>query len=334
MGLRSTRHQPVKPRTPPSPAARARLRRADHRSQGRGRTELATAADLYTRGLSAGLSTRGRPYAASTVRTYREEVAAFVAWCGDLPLTAIDADLVVRHLAELRAAGRADSYVQTRDKVLRLFLGWCVEQRFLAGNPLARVRRTRAADPPVTALTDLEVQRLLAACPGDRWDGVRNAAILHVLWRCGLRASEACRLDLADYDAGRAALVVRGTKSDAARRIVGVPDDCALALDDWLVRARGTEAGVLFPSERGVPLLRTSFSRLVRLVGERAGVDDLHPHRLRHTFAVNFLRAGGDIFILSRLLGHSTVQMSARYLRGLQAEAAAETHVRLMRRGR
>jgi hypothetical protein len=82
--------------------------------------------------------------------------------------------------------------------------------------------------------------------------------------------------------------------------VVGVPDDARLALDDWLLVSRGTPAGPLFPSERGGHLTYAGLSQMLGRLEERSGMGDVHAHRFRHTFAIGFLRAGGDIYTLSR----------------------------------
>jgi integrase/recombinase XerD len=297
-----------------------------------------TVVDLFARALGTMISRHGKPYADNTLVTYRGEIAAFAAWAGERTLDDLDRDTVLAHLAEMRAAGYAPTYIQTRDKVLRVFLDWCVEHKMLAEHPLSRVPRATAADPPVVTLSDAEVGRLLDVCPNDTWLGVRAQAMIHVLWRCGLRAWELCNLTPEDYDRERRHLRVRGVKSIAARRTVGVPDDAALAVDDWLVRGLGTntEGTTLFPSERGGPLTRQALTHHIQRLGKRAGLTGVHPHQLRHTFACNFLRAGGDLYLLSRLLGHSTLQMTTKYLRAIQAEEAADMHreLRLPRGGR
>lgn len=172
-----------------------------------------------------------------------------------------------------------------------------------------------------------------------------------MLWRCGLRATELCNLEIEDYDRARGHLRVRGLrprdrqgrlderaearegkKTAAARRTVGVPDDARAALEDWLVRARGLEPGRLFPGERGDGLRREALTVMLARLAGRAGVAGVHPHRLRHTFACNMLRDGLDMYDLSRLLGHSTLAMTSKYLRAVQAEEVADRHVEVMRR--
>jgi site-specific recombinase XerD len=299
------------------------------------RTALADAIDLYARGLHLDISSRGQPYAPSTVRTYTDEITAFGAWCAAhdiMHVGDVDEDVVLRHLAELRARGRSAQYIATRDKVIRVWLQWCVRRGILTADPMAGVRRQTPADPPIVAVSDQEMRRVLDACEElPPWQAGRAAGIVMVLWRCGLRASEVCMLDLEDYQSRKAQLRVRGTKSLAARRVVGVPDDCRYVLDDWVLRLRGPRPGPLFPGERTERLRRDWLTHLVQRLGRRAEVVGLHPHRLRHTFALNFLRAGGDLYVLMRLMGHSRIEMTARYLRALQAEEAAATHVRVMR---
>jgi integrase/recombinase XerD len=288
---------------------------------------------LFIRYLPTATSNRGRPYSQKTIAGYTEQISGFTAMVGDLSMRAVTRAVINAHLTEMRKAGRTPSTVQTRDKVIRLFYGWAVGRGLLAAHPLDGQPRTAAPDTPKHRLSELEVRRLLAACE-PTWTGQRNATIIWVLWRTGLRANEVAALLIDDYDAKRGHLLVREGKG-GKERIVGVPDDCAYAIEEWLTLARGRRPGALFPSERDGSgrLTRNAITLIVKRIGKAADIPRTHAHLLRHTFAVEFLRASeGDIYTLSRLLGHTTITMSAKYLRSLQDEEAADVHVQLYRR--
>jgi site-specific recombinase XerD len=292
---------------------------------------VAEAAAHYLRLLPTLTSRRGLPYSSESMRKMSENMTPFAREHPDTPLQALDAELVASHLAAMRARGLSQHTIATRDSVLRTWLAWLVEREWLPHSPLRRVRRQAAPDPPVSRLTDAEVCALLAACDRERWGGVRDHAVVLTLWRTGLRVTELCALEVADYDSVARRLMVRHGKGDKPR-LLGVPDDAAAAIDDWLLSARGTAPGPLFPSAHGTRFNRRNLALALSRVATRAGVAGVHPHRLRHTYACNYLLAGGDIYQLSRLLGHSTLAMTGRYLRAIEAEEAAESNVRLFGR--
>jgi integrase len=303
-------------------------------------TTLAEAAALWLRELPYLTHSKGGTYAPGTVRSYTDQITLFIRAMGDLDLHDLTPQDISRHYATMRTAGRRDQYIQTRDKAVRVFLKWCVEERkLLPVSPLDRVPRQQAADPPVVSFTEDDLRRLLRACATDTWTGVRHATMVLTLWHTGIRAAELCRLRLDEYDPKRQTLRVRGKKSAAADRTVGVPDELALALDQWILLARGRETEPdpwLFVKERGTgPLTRNVLTRIIQRIGKAAGVKPCHPHRFRHTFAVRMLRPpiSMDLYHLSRLLGHARIEMTAKYLRAMQAEQAAAEHVRLSRRG-
>lgn len=111
---------------------------------------------------------------------------------------------------------------------------------------------------------------------------------------------------------------VRRGKGDKAR-------SARLAVGDWLGLWRGGAPGPLFPGLTGERLLRTGLSAAIRTLGRRCGVE-VHPHLLRHTFATQFLRAGGDLATLQLLLGHETLEMARHYTAALADEDALVAH--------
>ncbi|MGH2600736.1 MAG: tyrosine-type recombinase/integrase, partial [Dehalococcoidia bacterium] len=147
---------------------------------------------------------------------------------------------------------------------------------------------------------------------------------------CGPRASELTGLDLADYDRQAGEIRIRHGKGDKPRRL-GVPGLAAASLNHYIARWRGQEEGPLFPGSLGVRLGYAGLLHLVRRLGAGVGVVGAHPHMFRHGFAVEFLLAGGPLPILQTLLGHSSIEQTARYLRTLQAEEATARHRELFR---
>ena len=181
------------------------------------------------------------------------------------------------------------------------------------------------------ALDAREVRALFAACDPSRPAGARDAAMLALLYGCGLRRAEVAGLELADVEGGAVAVRVRG-KGDRERR-VPVPGGARRALLSWLaVRdslpgslLRAVRGRAVLPGGMGAQSVFTSLARLAR----RAGVTSLSPHDLRRTYVSDLLDAGADLSTVQRLAGHAMVTTTARYDR--RGDAAAERTADLLR---
>ena len=148
----------------------------------------------------------------------------------------------------------------------------------------------------------------------------RDRAIVLTLVDSGLRASELCALVIDDYDAKRGRLLVQRGKGDKARYVV-VGARTQKAIWRYLtLRPNARASEPLFATRNGAHIDRTTLRQLLARMGNRAGVAGVHPHRFRHTFAINFLRNGGNLLTLKELLGHESLVMVQRYARIVEAD--------------
>jgi site-specific recombinase XerD len=143
----------------------------------------------------------------------------------------------------------------------------------------------------------------------------------------GLRVSELASLELVDIDMDTGAIVVRHGKG-GKQRIVRIGSATQKALWRYLTVHRRENSDRVFLTKTGEPLEADAIKLMIRRLGKKAGIPEVHVHRMRHTFAISFLRAGGDIFPLKYLLGHSRLSMVENYLKSLNAEDAARAHQR------
>jgi integrase len=185
---------------------------------------------------------------------------------------------------------------------------------------------------PVPVLSDDDLARLLKSCAGKDYRDRRDEAVVRMLLDCGLRVSELCGLAVADVDLDQGSALVRGKGNKV--RPVYFGTRTARALDRYLrlrKAHRYAHADALFLSQRG-PLSPDGARDLLEVRGRAAGIEDLHPHRFRHTFAHDYLLAGGQERDLKRLAGWSSDVMLERY-GASAADHRAREAARRLRRG-
>ncbi|KKN80785.1 hypothetical protein LCGC14_0325910 [marine sediment metagenome] len=170
---------------------------------------------------------------------------------------------------------------------------------------------------PPEVYTQNEIDRLMGACSQDAPTGIRNRALIGLLYRTGLRIDEALSLRARDVDSAAGQVTVRHGKGGKFR-VVGI-DTAALALlARWLDRRR--EIGLnghqpIFCTLQGGKLAGQYIRTLLPRLGARAGIEKrIHAHGFRHTLAAELLREGVDIGIISKQLGHESIAVTARYL--------------------
>jgi len=148
-----------------------------------------------------------------------------------------------------------------------------------------------------------------------------------VLLDSGMRVSELANLTVSDVDANTGAIVIRHGKG-GKQRVVRIGSTTQKVLWRYVTLHRRVNTDRLFLNRYGQPLEAHAIKLMVGKLGRIAGVSGVHVHRLRHTFAISFLRSGGDIFTLKYLLGHSSLVMVQNYLQSLNADDAAKAHQR------
>ena len=169
---------------------------------------------------------------------------------------------------------------------------------------------------PAEVLTPDEVAALIAACSTRALTGIRNRALLMMLYRSGLRISEVLGMRMADLDQAKHSVRLLDTKSGGAQTRGYHPsvDD---ALARWIDTRKklNTRSAPLFCTLQGARINDQQIRNLVKRLAEKAGIERrVHPHALRHTFAAELEAAGTPVTVISKLLGHSSIAVTARYL--------------------
>jgi len=229
------------------------------------------------------------------------------------------------HLVGTRAPNTAASEY----RALKRFFGWLTDEGEIARSPMERMRAPTTPEVPVPVLTEDQMRRLLKVCSGAGLEDRRDTAIIRLLIDSGMRLGELAGLRTTDidFDDGIAIVMGKGRRPRAAP----FGSKTARALDRYLrVRARSPHGGLaaLWVGRKG-SLAPASITRMVGRRGQEAGIEGLHPHVFRHTFAHRWRNQGGGDDELMRLVGWRSRTMLHRYGASAADERAREAHRRL-----
>jgi integrase/recombinase XerC len=227
---------------------------------------------------------------------------------------------VLRAWLGLLARKHAPSSIARKVAAVRTWMRWLRRHRVIATCPAEELASPKVRRGLPTVVSAEAARAVLEAPAAETASGVRDRAILEVLYGSGVRVSELCALDIHDLDLGAASARVLG--KGRKERVVPLGRACVAAVGAWLA-ARGSfvlpERGTPHPSalfigSRGARLGRRAVWQIVRDSGAiGAGRADLHPHALRHTCATHMLDGGADLRAIQELLGHASVSTTQRY---------------------
>ena len=256
-----------------------------------------------------------------TVAAYRRDLAGYTDWLtaqGVEDTAAVTPAIVAafaaeRASAEPPAAASSLARLQSSVRGLHRFL---VREGLEDEDPSGRLKPPKAAQRLPKALTVDQVEALLGA-PGDDLVGLRDRALLELLYATGARVSEVVQLDVDDLAQGE---VVRLHGKGSKERIVPVGSYARAAIEAYLTRARpefsarGSATPRLFLGARGAPLSRQSAWLVIRAAANAADLTaHVSPHTLRHSFATHLLQGGADVRVVQELLGHASVATTQIY---------------------
>lgn len=290
-----------------------------------------------------------------TQRDYRYYLETWRDWAGDPDLQAVTRHDVLRFFAYMANDYRtkhggplSQSGLYNCWCALRSFYAWAADVYAVDNHALA-LRRPQKAQAAIHALSRDEIQRLLSAIytvtvtesrrqrsyARNRQEADRDAALLLLFLDTGIRVGEMSRLTVADVNLARREIEVRPHRSGRKSRARTIPfsrDTLTLLLRWYAARCESGEpldadgrpfpdagAFVTLRTHPGHPMTPRNIRGVLSAAGARAGID-VHPHLLRHTFATQYLRNGGDPFTLQTLLGHATMEMVRHYVHFVQAD--------------
>jgi len=276
------------------------------------------AVDLYLDYLRAE-----RALSANTIVAYGRDLSKFASYLEGscTSISAIDRGVFGNWLAALSRGGLGPRSLSRHLSAARGFLQFLVREGLLSEDPSHHAARPRIGRRLPKSLTESEILCLIDTPPADNARGIRDRAMLSLMYACGLRVSEIVGLELGDIDAQRGVLAVLG--KGQKRRIVPIAETALQRLLAYLSirrvpcdtgQSRKRSRAWLFPSPRGGQLTRQAFWKIVRTYARGAGIrSSVYPHRLRHSFATHLLVGGADLRSVQMLLGHADISTTEIY---------------------
>jgi len=220
-------------------------------------------------------------------------------------------------LADRSQAGVKASSLARYLSSIKGFYKYMVRENHLAANPASLIDAPKQGRPLPKSLTESDVEALLAAPNVGTGLGLRDRAMLELLYACGLRVSELVDLDMSQLNLSAGVVKVFGKGSK--ERLVPIGEVAQNWLQKYIKQARPqllkvAASGVLFPSNRGQHMTRQTFWHRIKQHGLTAGIQKpLSPHVLRHAFATHLLNHGADLRVIQMLLGHSDLSTTQIY---------------------
>lgn len=259
-----------------------------------------------------------RNLAPKSVDAYATDVRAYLAELDrrGLAVEAATRDDVLEHLAGLAAAGLTARSRARHLAALRGFHRFLEDEKLIAKNPAEDLDTPRATRTLPSFLTLAEVEALLAAPSEATLAGVRDRAMIEVLYATGLRVSELLRLKVEDVNLVDGYVLAYG--KGRKERLVPLGKHAIARVQAWLLlrpaALKGAQSPVLFPSPRKKAFSRMGFWKLLRRYAQKAGIRrPISPHKLRHSFATHLLERGADLRAVQAMLGHADLSTTQIY---------------------
>ncbi|PID39766.1 MAG: site-specific tyrosine recombinase XerD [Deltaproteobacteria bacterium] len=285
--------------------------------------ELAAAIDLFLDHIRVE-----RNLADNTIRSYAHDLSRFRAFCDRLEIvevSAIDGGVIIDYLVGLSTANLA---VRTQARalvVLRGLFKQLCRERALDADPTAGVEMPKIGRRLPEVLTVKEIEALLAAPDRAKPRGLRDAAMLEVLYASGLRVSELCGLPSSAVNLERGFLTTMG--KGRKERLVPLGQSAIETVRDYLAAVRPRydklRSSSLFLTNRGKPMTRQGFWKMLRCYAVAVGINKpISPHQLRHSFATHLLEGGADLRAVQAMLGHADISTTEIYTHVSRAHIA------------
>ena len=255
----------------------------------------------------------------NTVEAYMRDYTSFAAFVlrqYDVPPTKVEQYMVERYLAFLFEECRHAKASQARElSGVKAFYNYLLLNDKIEQSPTELITTPKRSRPLPDILSVEEIEQIINSIPLDTPKGVRDRAMLELLYSCGLRVSELTALRLSDLFFGEGYIRVLGKGSKQRLVPIGnVARERVMMYMDCRESKKAKDKDILFLNNRGKALTRVMIFTIIREAVERAGIDKtVSPHTFRHSFATHLLAGGASIRQVQEMLGHESIETTEIY---------------------
>ena len=269
--------------------------------------------------------TKVKQASANTVSSYMRDIRQFSGWLSTQKETDV-VDASQQNIEEyLSYLDQEEKSAATKSRVLaslKNFYAYLVSSGFINESPVKDIRVERAEHKLPQILNDQEIEQLLVQPSDAEAKGIRDRAMLQVIYSTGIRVSELISLDLEDVSLEKGTICIRGKKL----REIRLSEEALRVLYIYLSEVRESMAKVgetaLFVNVLGARMSRQGFWKLLKHYQEQAGIQkDITPHTLRHSFAVHMLEHGAELRSVKEIMGHSDISSTQIYTHMMEAQS-------------
>ncbi len=259
-----------------------------------------------------------------TIKTHQQNIQYFIDWCRAQGYGTFVEDLSVdiarEYVNSMLDRGLSTHTAATRTRSLKAFSRWMYLEEWVAKDPLTRLKLPKTIDIPKPVLDPKDVDKILSTCSKDTTNGLRDAAIILMLYSTGIRANELVALHREDIDPQQGLILIRKGKGGKFR-VVPLGSRVDKAVTRYLAQ-RTDPLPNLFLTDEGTAITYWTVKEILRRKEKHVG-KHLHAHLFRHTFAIQYLRNGGKLETLKAIMGHTEYEMTLHYARIAGVDVAA-----------
>ncbi len=274
----------------------------------------------------------------NTLSAYRNDLVQFIKFINikDINLILVSREHIQTYLSELTKNKSSNKTSSRRLSSLRGFYQYCLREGLIESDPTALIESPKIGRSLPKSLTESEVEDLINAPDLSTPIGLRDKAMLEILYACGLRVSELVGLTLTQLNLRQG--VVRILGKGNKERLVPLGEEALEYIEMFLqtgrdVLLKGKSSDIIFPSSRGQQMTRQTFWHAIKRHAINAGISKtISPHVLRHAFATHLLNHGADLRVVQMLLGHTDISTTQIYTH-IAKERLKEMHAKHHPRG-
>jgi len=221
------------------------------------------------------------------------------------------------YIRELNKKGFASSSIARRFSSIRSYHKFLIAEKIMDQNPTLILSTPKSSKKLPSVLNEIEISKIIDSIDASTQFGLRDKAIIEMLYSCGLRVTELCELDLSNLFLDDDLIRVYG--KGMKERLLPIGKRAKLYLNKYLIRVRPSfdrqnKSSVVFLSRNGKPLTRSMINKILNKWSDFSGINkSISPHVLRHSFATHLLEGGADLRFVQALLGHSDITTTQIY---------------------